>query len=214
MDCAISTDPLRLRASITAVPGEYDATPTLNEVCVSAMPLVVSPDRAAVAAVLCFANFIAGSFAMARGCSPQVSNAIRRWFAPADMHVLNVDFEPTAHKDGDAAVHVVAEGINTRGDEARLTGGNDVVFRIVNEGTGSVATRHEIGLASNAWLLADPSGSTVERILPGVGIAVMFAEDLFANAISIPGADLEVEAALWTKLQSLLDSTGLGLVTP
>lgn len=211
MNCSMRTDPYRLRTTIAAEPGEYDGFSMVKEVRVSGMPLSVSPDRAAIASVLCFSNSISGSFAMDRGCSPQVGNAIRRWFDPADMHVMNIDFEPVARIEGNVVVKVIAEGANDRLPDEDETSGDESVLHIAKEGTGCSATAQRLDLASNAWLLTASNGTLLERMVPAVGVAVLFAEDLLAGTISVPGVSAEQMEPLWSRLEALLDATGLRL---
>ena len=112
----LKRDPYRLRSSVVATPGDYDAHPLFSNVQISAIPQTVHPDRAAVAAALLFSPSVAGSFAMEPGCSPLASSAIREWFAPSDVHVLTVDFQPSRITAGDTTLNVMAEGVN---DHAR-----------------------------------------------------------------------------------------------
>jgi hypothetical protein len=210
LKCSLRMDPFRLRTTIAAEPGEYDGYPMVREARVSGMPLSVSPDRAAIGAVLCFSASISGSFAMDRGCSPQVSNAIRRWFDPADLHVMNIDFEPAARIEGDVVIRILAEGANDTASRAEGAPGEPVIH-VAREGTGCLATADHLAVVSNAWLLAAPTGTLLERMIPAVGIAVLFAEDLLAGTIAIPGVSADRSQPLWSKLETLLDATGLSL---
>ena len=82
---------------------------------------------------------------------------------------------------------------------------------MLREGAGFIATPDEFTLVSNALLVPDTAVSDLERILPAVGIAVLFGEDFFARSMTLPGIRIEQAPELWGKLRSLLDPVGLWL---
>jgi hypothetical protein len=199
----------RMRCALVATPGEYDGLPLLTHVDVSALPLTVHPDRAAIAAALLFRSSVAGAFAMPPGCSPVVASAIRAWFAPVDVQVMSVEFKPSRITGGDATLHVLAEGIND--GAVTRTSENDVIVRVLREGAGFVATRRELSLVSNGALLAGRALDPLERALPAVAVALLFAEDLFAHRIALPGIGA---GSLQERLRALLDAAALALAEP
>lgn len=211
MQLELKTDPHRLRSVLRAEPGEYDGLPLFPAIQIAATPINVHPDRAAVAAALLFRHSIAGVFAMQPGCSPLACAAIRSWFAPTDVQVLTVDLTPSRIVSGSAQLHVLAQGVNDGAETS--AGGNDVRFRVLSEGASFLATPSEFAVVSNAGLVPDPGDSPLARAIPAVGVAVLFAEDLFANRITLPGIDLETEADrdLSGRLRALLESAALGL---
>jgi hypothetical protein len=211
MNVLVERDEYRHRTVITADPGQYDGRPLFPAIRVSGMPLKVHPDREAVAAGLILRHSIAGSLNLERGCSPQVGSALRRFFAPEDLHVLSIDFEPSRIGTGDATLHVVADDVND--DPALVVRGNDVMFRVLKEGAGFLATRHEYHVVSNAQLISDPKESPFEQVMPALGIAVLFAEDLFASKICLPRVNHDVQPELSNAVRTLLDAVGLKLLT-
>jgi hypothetical protein len=210
MDFELVRDTNRHTCALLARTGAYDGRPRIPEVGLSALPFTVHPDRAAVAAALLHRRSVAGAFSIDPGCSPVVASAIRSWFAPVDVQVLAVEFTPSRIPGGKATLHVLAEGVNDGATTA--PGGHDVIVRVLREGVGSVVTPGELSFVSNAALLAPHAGTAWERALPAVAVALLFAEDLFADRIAVPG--IADDPALWPRVRTLLDAAGLALDEP
>ena len=98
-----------------------------------------------------------------------------------------------AHHAGDTTPNVIAEGVN---DHERPPRRRHMQFRVLREGAGFIATPE-----SSRWCptrsRAGPGDSDLERMLPAVGVAVLFAEDLFARSISLPGIGSSEGPELW-----------------
>ena len=211
MDISLQLDAEHQRTVLTAQPGRYDGYPLFPSLHVSARPFTVHPDREALAAGLTFHHSVAGSLKLGRGCSPQLGSALRAFFAPIDVHVLSLDFEPSRIVGGTTTLHLLAEGVNE--EAAPHAHGNDVTFKVSREGAGSVATAREMGVVSNAALLPFAEEPPLRRIMPALGVAVLFAEDLFAGNIAFPGLEGLAGSSDWARLSTLLDAAGLKLVT-
>jgi len=210
MDITLTLDDHRHRVTVTAEPGEYDGRVLFPSIHISALPLSLHADRAAVAASLLFHDRIAGALRFDKNCSPQVASALRNFFAPVDVHVLSVDFAPSRTGGGEGTLFVVAEGVN---DGVLVApDGNDVLFRVVKEGAGFLATRNSFTVVSNAAVTPSSKQPPLARILPSLGVAVLFAEDLFAGRIIMPGVDGVSDASSWARLRMLLDAAGLQLL--
>jgi len=212
VDVTIELDASRRGTTVRAEAGQYDGHPLFPSVTVSGAPFSLHPDREAVAAGLIFHESVAGALTLGRGCSPLMASALRKFFEPIDLHVLSIDFEPSRINMGDSTLHVVVEGVNER--SSPRTDGNDVVFVVKKEGAGMLATSREVGVVSNAVLVPAPGDVPIKRMLPALGVAVLFAEDLFVSRVSLPGLEDAVFTEHWRRLGSLLDAAGLKLVTP
>jgi hypothetical protein len=210
MKFSLSTDPTRHSTTIVAEPAEYDAWPLLPTIDVSAMPYRIHPDRAAVACSLIFHGSVSGSFAITPPCSPHVASALRAWFAPVDIHVMDIEFVPGMLAAGDATMHVSAD-LMTALPSSTDVDAHDVMFHVLPEGAGFLASRAGLWVISNALLLARDNESPLKRLLPALGLAILFAEDFLANAVALTDVDLAHDPETAQKLRALLDATGIQL---
>lgn len=193
--------------SLTATPGEYDAIPTIGAARIDAVPLNLHPDRAAVAYCLLYAGSVSGNFELPdNGCSPNVAAAISSFFEPGSIHVFPVNLTPSRITIGDAEVEVDMHGT---GDARKRMPGR-IFLSVVDEGVGGLATMEGMVVSSNASLLADASGTPLERALPILGVTTLFCEDLLCGSIVLPESLLSaMDRTLVRKIRRLLDSVGL-----
>jgi hypothetical protein len=178
----------------------------MDVVTIEAMPWSQHPDRAAVAYCLMYSSSVAGGFQLGEaGCSPHVADAIAAFFAPTNVRVFPISFTPSRIVGGDTVLE-----IDLQGGGANKPGPGGALISFVHGGVGSIATMEGLVVATNAGLLANESGSALERILPLLGVAVLFCEDLFVGAIRLPCSLVSGEdAKLLERLRQLLDAVGL-----
>ena len=215
MEVSLTIDEEARRTVMSARPEHYDGYPVFDSVLVSGSPFNVHPDRAAVALALIFSQTVAGSLKLPYGCSPHVASALRTFFEPVDVHILSIDFEPSRMPAGDpdTTLHLLAEGVNDHvtGDWGR----SGIVCRVRAEGAGFFAAAHELSVVTNAALIPTPYDPPLVRILPALGVALLFAEDVFAGTVALPGLDAAAESdpEEWVRLSRVLDAASLRLVT-
>lgn len=198
-----------------AVPGEYDAVPLMDTITVDAVPWTRHPDRMAVALCLIFGDSISGAFEIsAPGCSPPVAAAIENFFSPTFCKVFPVNLVPSRIVLGDTRINMLAEASTL---PSELTGklrpeSMEVIdVRMGQEGIGAFANGSEFTIATNAMLAADGKGGALGRILPALGVATAFAEDLLAGSIAVPIRE-PVDNRDGERIGRLLDSVGLEVV--
>lgn len=87
--------------------------------------------------------------------------------------------------------------------------------RLMDEGIGMAACPGEFTISTNVLLLGSDEASPLRRALLGLGVALLFCEDLFVGRVNLAktllaGAD-PTERILAEKTRRLLDSVGLRL---
>jgi hypothetical protein len=199
---------------IEAKTGEYDACPLISEVSIGAVPKTMHPDRVAVALCLMFNHAVSGTFSVpVPGCSPNVARAIEDFLAPVQVSVFPVNCAPSKTITGMEELVISCPGMGIEPD----AGDSDFVLEIYGSDAlvGMSASATRCSLQTNALLLAIQSRSALQRILPVLGVAMLFCEDLLIGKIRIPVPfgrfESGLEEELAERLHRLLDSTGMKL---
>jgi hypothetical protein len=188
----------------------------LAEVMVSTVPWSVHPDRLAAACCLLF-NESAASFQLpGEGCAPHVAAAIEAFFEPTMVNVYPINYNPSRIVGGEVELNLAVDAMGLAPLEM-TTSGEHVLLRLTEESIGMMATSSELWVTTNAALLSTDSVSHLRRLLPALGIALLYCEDFFVGNLILPesmvNSDTEskVENGLEEKLRRLLDSIGLRL---
>ena len=195
--------------ALHAEPGLYDAVPLTAEVWVDAIPWVQHPDRTAVALCLIFYASSAGTFELPGvGCSSQVASAIEGFFEPTECRVFPINLEPSRIVGGEVSLNLSFCSKTEKRRVQKPAGREVVEMRLMGEGVGGFASGSEFTVATNALLAASNEDRPMHRLLPGLGVAVLFCEDLFVEEVRLP-FDANEDPELARRLQVLLDSVGL-----
>ena len=200
--------------SLGALPGPYDAVPLLGDIRVDATSQALHPDRAAAALCLLFHDSVSGGFELDEpGCSPHTAAAIEGFFRPTNCNVFPVDYKPSRVVVGDAELSIVAPGAGL--PDIKLDEPTGVCIRLEGEVVGMIASWDGITVSTNAMLMRRENASRLQAVLPAVGIALLFCEDLLVGRINLPRSLIAVDARseheLAEKVRRLLDSVGLRL---
>lgn len=201
--------------ALRATASEYDAIPLIGEIKVNAVPWTRHPDRVAVALCLMFGDDSAGAFEVPDpGCSPHVAAAIEDFLAPSVCKVFPINLTPSRIVHGETQLNLYAGGSldsSFSSTVGRRDGCEVINLRLSNEGVGAFMDGTEFIVSTNAILANADDSRPLYGLLPALGVAVLFCEDLYAGSIS---ARLPVQGAdrISEKVVSLLDSVGIKVV--
>ena len=212
MEFTLGKTPSGRELLIEAQPGEYDAQPLLERIQIDAVPLSLHPDRLATALCLLFGRGASGSFTLpAPGCAQNVALAIERFNAPTRVGVAPVNLVPNRVGLGGEVLRLACPELGL----PETPGSEGMLLSVQGPGKliGMMATLRSLTVGTNALVLGAPARSALERILPALGIAVLFCEDLQASSILLPrsiaGGGDGNDASLLESVRQLLDASGL-----
>lgn len=193
------------------VADDYDGEPRFRSFWFDAGPKTRHPDREAVAAFLVFNSAMGGLVHMPHKFSPAVDSAMRSISHPVPVVFSPVEYYPKALPSGSRPLNLSWSGIETA-PSADMSGVDTTYLRLErsDESAGSLRTLRGLTVSSNAWLHSDGCEGSPSSIRPYLAAAVLFAEDLDADSIRVPG-DFDEESREWKDLVYLLGAARLGL---
>ncbi|GAA2136651.1 hypothetical protein GCM10009825_22100 [Arthrobacter humicola] len=190
---------------------DYDGEPRFRSFWFDAAPKNRHPDREAVAAFLVFSSAMGGLVNLPHKFSPAVDSAMRSIASPVPVVFSPIEYYPKALPGGSRPLNLSWSGIEAASTD-ETTRDDTTYLRIErsDETAGSLRTLRGLTMSSNAWLHSDGRRGHVSSIRPYLAAAVLFAEDLDADSIRIPG-DYDQESQEWKDLVYLLGTARLGL---
>ena len=201
------------RCGLVASVEHYDAIPPFAKLLTDGSPRLLTADRMGVAAALAFGRYSSGSLVLPRPVGPGVAQAVEEYCAGSWTVVSPVVFEPAALPIG-TTTFILGGGpdyapSNRWGRPREM----NLDIRRSDAYSGQLASVDELVIASNAWLHAageDPSD--IAHYLGDLAVAVLFAESLQIDSISLP-ASVDLDSVVAQKIRTLLTACRLGLVS-
>lgn len=190
---------------------DYDGEPTFKSYWFDSAPKSLHADREAVAAFLVFGSFMGGLVTLPHKFSPAVDSAMRGLAGPVPVVFAPVEYYPKALPAGVRKLDLSWSDLQQSG-VSRVSEDNSAYIRIErsDKTAGSLRTIRGLTLASNAWLHARGQSGSLSALYPYIAAAVLFAEDLDADTIRLPGAH-DTSSREWRDLAHLLSTARLGL---
>ncbi|MHA7274492.1 hypothetical protein ACX80Z_13780 [Arthrobacter sp. TMT4-20] len=175
----------------TSVADELDGSPRVKSLLFDLQPLVVNPDRLAVAAALIFSRHASRSLEFEIPVNHFVAEGVLRYTDPEGVWLSPVHFEAPEQPRGSNRLRLKSF-INVDGqhiigglarDEAEL-----VLTRSDLYNGSLVGVKRKI-VASNAWLFVAAKASGIEVHLPEIAAGVLFCDDFMASELVIHTAE-------------------------
>lgn len=190
-------------------PGDYDGTPTISHFWMDTAPKIRHWDRQAIAAFLVFGSSFGGPVVMPHEFSPAVANAIKNLATPIQLDLQPIEYYPRALPVGERRLFLIRD---TPIPDRLLnpTNQTECYLEVLpsDKASGAIRRINGLSLASNAWLHHASPG--LESWYPYIAMACLFAEDLDAGTIVVPG-DIDTSSQKWKDLSYLLATARLGL---
>ena len=197
--------------TITAMPEDYDAHPTIQVLNMDNIPRLVSSDRLAVSCILAFGYYASGALKLMSPVSAELAHAATSLLEPAAVVIPSIDYNPKAITYGsnvfklsvaDSDVQLNWNGFGSaREFELRMTPIDATYTSSFSDETFTIPT--------NAGLIVPQYAGWEERLLPFVAQAVLLAEDLDVGTIVLPTGT--VRSPKLSKVAALLETCGLQL---
>lgn len=200
------------RFSFSASPGEYDATPPVDQLFLDRDMLVVNNDVLGLSGFLAFAPFCSGTVSLPRSVSPEMVRAIESYAEPSWIHVTSVDLEPREAPKGEgyAYLRTSLDICNRLPNEWGMPRNSTISIADASEWSGYLVSSEMLIVGSNAKTLSAffPPGS---EVLPYVAAAILYMESLRCSTLVIPDA-VEIDEFTWARLSRLLSACKYALL--
>jgi hypothetical protein len=189
---------------------DYDGEPSFQSFWFDSSPKSRHPDREAVAAFLVFGSYMGGHVQLPHKFSPAVDSAMRGILSPLPVVFSPVEYYPKALPDGSRVLALSWSDLVQEQTDPGDEGGAYLRIERSDKFAGALRTIRGLTIASNAWLHCRGQQGSLAEISPYVAAAVLFAEDLDADTIRLPGLH-DPSSREWQELSHLLATARLGL---
>lgn len=200
------------RFSFTATPEGYDGIPTVGNIYIDRDMPVVNNDVFGIAATLMFGSFCEGGLTLPREVSPEAATRIEEFLRPANVRVMNVQYDPFANSKGEGFLYVDLQStsflpIANKVGEHRVS---RVTVLSSTEYSGSLTSMESVAVATNAEIVGKLTSSP--DFYPALGVALLFAESLRARIVVLDD-ELLADQKVKSKLRNLLSGCKMVLAS-
>lgn len=186
---------------------EYDAVLPIDSLMMDNAPLLINPEREAVAAFLAFGSFASGEFQLSRKFGPATAEALVKASDPVPLYPHPIEYYPKPLPGGLRSCFVGTD-ISVLSQEQEIAELSFAVLRS-DQWNGSIVAHHAFGVASNAFLIDAMRKSN--NIRAQLAVAVLFAEDFNVDYFVV-SSDLVNDPEEQKFIENLLLVCKLGIV--
>ncbi|MHA7274495.1 hypothetical protein ACX80Z_13795 [Arthrobacter sp. TMT4-20] len=197
------------RFGVEGETGEYDSFLPVQTLWIDRAPIVISPDRLAIAAALLFQNGASGELVFESEIAPATGKAIQDFLAPASVAINPVNLSPMALPQGSNRFIVTTpEFTNHYSTSRKLASNITLDIRRSDQWAGSVRSMSNLMVASNAWIFSE--ANQVDVMCVYLAVAILFAEELDIDEVVLPGPKQIIFTS--DRISRLVGATRLGVL--
>lgn len=185
------------RWGISVERSEYDATPPTYNFALDAKPTTINGEVEAAALTLLFGRYSGGEMAFAHKLGPNTAAAVQRYLAPTKVFPTPVEYYPKALPLHTGTVDVWdSPDISVRE--------NRFISLRSDLANGSLNMHSALAIANNSFVFKRDEND----YLPALAAAVLFTDDLEAEAFTVPRGAI----SNFNEVRELLSAVRIGLI--
>lgn len=207
MKITLAPDTRRARTVFHFESGPYDAVPPIGYLCIEHRLKHRDADRMAIAIALMLRDFIAAELELPLPCSPEVAQALEAFFAPFNVRISSINFEPIEKESflKTAIILPKTDDFSTLQENCDWT-----QFGITSERTFlSTIETYKVFLASNVRMISGRNTRSLE--LGVLGLCILFSFDMSLRRISVPD-HIKNETPNWIDLEKAAALSNVKLI--